>query len=356
MTLSAYSFDQDESFPITDGLAEVNEPVFDRSGKYLYLFGSTDAGPVLDWFAQSTAENRRTRNVYLVVLAQGHSRRRSRARATRRSRPDKPSLWPAPRPTGGAGDRPRRGAAPKPRRWSRSGSISTASNTASSICRSPPAISSSLPAGAAGQLYLPARQRRRRRSRRAGRRRCRSCTASTSPSARTSASSTTCAPIASRPTARRCSTPRATPGRSSRCRPATGSTPSEGRLADWPTSRCGSTRAPSGSRFSTRPGASTATTSTPRTCTASTGRRCGRSTRAFLADLAVRSDLNASSSGCRASWRSGHHRVGGGDRLETPQDRTGRAARRRLQRSRTAATGSRRSTAGSTGTRSCARR
>ena len=59
---------QDRSFPISDGLAEVSEPVFDRSGKYLYLFGSTDAGPVLDWFAQSTAENRRTRNIYLVVL------------------------------------------------------------------------------------------------------------------------------------------------------------------------------------------------------------------------------------------------------------------------------------------------
>jgi tricorn protease len=68
MTLSVYSLEQARSFPVTDGLAEVSSPVFDRSGKYLYLFGSTDAGPVLDWFAQSTAENRRTRNVYLVVL------------------------------------------------------------------------------------------------------------------------------------------------------------------------------------------------------------------------------------------------------------------------------------------------
>jgi tricorn protease len=68
MTLSVYSLDQKKSFQITDGLAEVSEPVFDRSGKYLYLFGSTDAGPVLDWFAQSTTADRRTRNVYLVVL------------------------------------------------------------------------------------------------------------------------------------------------------------------------------------------------------------------------------------------------------------------------------------------------
>ncbi len=57
-------------------------------------------------------------------------------------------------------------------------------------------------------------------------------------------------------------------------------------------SRCGSIRAPSGSRSSTRPGASIATTSTRRTCTAWTGRRCRRSTQPFLADLATRADLN----------------------------------------------------------------
>lgn len=68
MRLSAYSIEQGRSFPITDDLAEVSEPVFDRSGKYLYLFGSTNAGPVLDWFAQSTTDNNRTRNVYLIVL------------------------------------------------------------------------------------------------------------------------------------------------------------------------------------------------------------------------------------------------------------------------------------------------
>ena len=47
----AYSIDQHKSFPVTDGLSEVSEPVFDESGKYLYFFGSTDAGPVKDWFA-----------------------------------------------------------------------------------------------------------------------------------------------------------------------------------------------------------------------------------------------------------------------------------------------------------------
>jgi tricorn protease len=68
MAVSAYSIEQGKSFPITDGLSEVTEPVFDRSGKYLYLFGSTDAGPVLDWFSMSNADMRQTRNIYLVVL------------------------------------------------------------------------------------------------------------------------------------------------------------------------------------------------------------------------------------------------------------------------------------------------
>ena len=68
MAVSVYSIDQDKSFPITDGLAEVTSPVFDRSGKYLYFFGSTDAGPALDWFSQSGSDMRETRNIYLTVL------------------------------------------------------------------------------------------------------------------------------------------------------------------------------------------------------------------------------------------------------------------------------------------------
>ena len=66
--IHAYSIEQDKSFPITDGLSEVSEPVFDASGKYLYFFGSTDPGPVRDWFAQSNADMRATRSIYLVVL------------------------------------------------------------------------------------------------------------------------------------------------------------------------------------------------------------------------------------------------------------------------------------------------
>lgn len=63
-----YSIDQSRSYQITDGLSEVSEPVFDASGKYLYFFGSTDAGPVKDWFAMSNADMRATRSLYLAVL------------------------------------------------------------------------------------------------------------------------------------------------------------------------------------------------------------------------------------------------------------------------------------------------
>ncbi|HYX29187.1 MAG TPA: PDZ domain-containing protein [Pyrinomonadaceae bacterium] len=67
-TVYAYSLDQDKSFAITDGLSEVTEPIFDESGKYLYFLGSTNAGPVKEWFAQSNEDMRLTSNFYLAVL------------------------------------------------------------------------------------------------------------------------------------------------------------------------------------------------------------------------------------------------------------------------------------------------
>jgi tricorn protease len=68
-TLFVHALDQAKSFPITNGLAAAAEPVFDRSGKYLYFFGSTDAGPVLDWFSQASADMRESNNIYVVVLS-----------------------------------------------------------------------------------------------------------------------------------------------------------------------------------------------------------------------------------------------------------------------------------------------
>jgi tricorn protease len=66
-----YSLDQDKTYPVTDGMSEVQEPVFDKSGKYLYFLASTDAGPVKNWFAMSVADMEMRSSIYMAVLAKG---------------------------------------------------------------------------------------------------------------------------------------------------------------------------------------------------------------------------------------------------------------------------------------------
>ncbi|MFW6159539.1 MAG: S41 family peptidase [Acidobacteriota bacterium] len=66
-----YSLEEKKSYSITDGLSEVSEPVFDSSGKYLYFFASTDAGPVKHWFAMSSADMEMNQTLYLAVLQKG---------------------------------------------------------------------------------------------------------------------------------------------------------------------------------------------------------------------------------------------------------------------------------------------
>lgn len=63
-----YDTEQGRSWPITDGLAEASDPVFDASGKFLYFFASTDAGPVKHWFAMSNADVRMKNAIYLASL------------------------------------------------------------------------------------------------------------------------------------------------------------------------------------------------------------------------------------------------------------------------------------------------
>lgn len=53
---------------VSDPLADVTEPTFDASGKYLYMAASTDAGPVRNWFQQSSNDMRSTNGIYLVTL------------------------------------------------------------------------------------------------------------------------------------------------------------------------------------------------------------------------------------------------------------------------------------------------
>jgi tricorn protease len=68
-TVYVHSIEQGRSYQVSDGMSDVRDPVFDRSGKYLFFLGSTDAGPVKDWFAQSNADMRATSTIYLAVLA-----------------------------------------------------------------------------------------------------------------------------------------------------------------------------------------------------------------------------------------------------------------------------------------------
>jgi tricorn protease len=63
-----YSFNEAKSYPLTDALSNVTEPVFDPSGKYIYLLASTDAGPVVNWFDQSSNDMEETNSIYLVTL------------------------------------------------------------------------------------------------------------------------------------------------------------------------------------------------------------------------------------------------------------------------------------------------
>jgi tricorn protease len=64
-----HSLADGKSWPLTDGLADASFPVFDPNGKYLYFMVSTDAGPVQDWFSQSSADLAASRSIYLAVLA-----------------------------------------------------------------------------------------------------------------------------------------------------------------------------------------------------------------------------------------------------------------------------------------------
>ncbi|MBO2543005.1 PDZ domain-containing protein [Salegentibacter sp. BDJ18] len=63
-----YSLSEDKSYAISDGFSSVSSPVFDPSGKYLYMLASTDAGPVVNWFDQSNQDMEMTSSIYLVTL------------------------------------------------------------------------------------------------------------------------------------------------------------------------------------------------------------------------------------------------------------------------------------------------
>ncbi|HEX8333878.1 MAG TPA: PDZ domain-containing protein [Segetibacter sp.] len=63
-----YSLSENKSYAVSDGYSNVTEPTFDPSGKYIYMLASTDAGPVVNWFDQSSNDMEQTNAIYLVTL------------------------------------------------------------------------------------------------------------------------------------------------------------------------------------------------------------------------------------------------------------------------------------------------
>ena len=63
-----YSIDQQKSFPVTDGMSDASDPVFDPNGEYIYFLASTNAGPVVNWFDLSNQDMRMTNSIYLATL------------------------------------------------------------------------------------------------------------------------------------------------------------------------------------------------------------------------------------------------------------------------------------------------
>jgi len=63
-----YSLDQQKSFPVTDGMCDASNPVFDPNGENIYFFASTDAGPVVNWFDLSNQDMRMTNSIWLATL------------------------------------------------------------------------------------------------------------------------------------------------------------------------------------------------------------------------------------------------------------------------------------------------
>ncbi len=63
-----YNIETGQKTPITDGLADAIDPVWDATGKYLYFLASTDYGVSSGWLDMSSYDLQVTRGLYMVVL------------------------------------------------------------------------------------------------------------------------------------------------------------------------------------------------------------------------------------------------------------------------------------------------
>ena len=263
-TAYAYRIETGETRALTDGLSEVSEAVFDASGKYIYLTSSTDAGPVVQWFAQSNNDFEMTNAIYLVVLEKGTPSPLARESGRRGRR------WG--RRGGRGGRRSRRGRCEH--RLRRTGSADPRPPVAGSRLLEPPARRP-------GTALL----HQERNGERVRKPRFRSQPAPLFPLRPGGEDPRRRHPLlrtVGRPQDRALCNPGADgssgmPAGRTSDRARTGS-----RSGMW---RCRSIRERSGGRSTTRRGGSTATTSTIRTCTARIGRPSRKSTPCFCPTL-----------------------------------------------------------------------
>jgi len=112
-TVYAYDTTAEKARAITDGLSDATDPVFDAGGKYLYFLASTDAGPVNQWFAQSSADMRPHRSIYLVVLKKGEKSPLAKESDEEKPKEDKPKedKPKEDKPTDKPGDKPEKARA-----------------------------------------------------------------------------------------------------------------------------------------------------------------------------------------------------------------------------------------------------
>ena len=65
----AYHIETGERIQLTDGMADVITPVWDKNGKYLYFLASTDYGLASGWLDMSSYDPQVNRNLYCLVLS-----------------------------------------------------------------------------------------------------------------------------------------------------------------------------------------------------------------------------------------------------------------------------------------------
>ena len=112
-TIHVHDCGTGKSFPLTDGMSDAAAPTFAASGRYLLFLASTDAGPVRQWFHLSNRDMEATYRVWLAVLPAGEPSPLA---------PESDEEEPAPEPgKGKKGKKKEEGKEPPPCRIDREG-------------------------------------------------------------------------------------------------------------------------------------------------------------------------------------------------------------------------------------------